>query len=266
MFNLKEIVRQAAAMLPERYEEFENVTEKGGKENVVTHYDKEIQQYLAEKLRSFFPDANFLGEEGLNADGKDGILFIIDPIDGTSNFVQDVKFSCISVAMLQGGEPVEAAVFNPYLDEMFYAKKGCGAYLNDRQIKINDKPLSETIMGFSNCPYDAELTDLTFAFGKKLFNRCLDFRRCGSAALEICYAACGRYQLYCEMVLYPWDYAAAGLVVTEAGGVICSVDGSTIAYDKRYPVVAGCPTAAMEVVQAFKEEYKIPENLKINLF
>ena len=266
MFDLKKIVREAAKILPERYEEFESVIEKGGKENIVTHYDKEVQSFLVSRIKSELPDASFLGEEGLNKSGSGDILFIIDPIDGTTNFVQDTKFSCISVAMLRGGEPCEAAVYNPYLDEMFYAKKGGGAWLNDRRIQTEDKPLSQSIIGFSNCPYDKPLTDISFELGKRLFNQCLDFRRAGSAALEICYAACGRYQLYCEMILYPWDYAAAGLFVTEAGGVITDLYGKKPVYDKRCSIVAGCPTAAKEVTEIFARLGKMPENVKTELF
>lgn len=254
MFNLREVVRAAAKLLPEKYNEFDSVIEKGGKENIVTHYDKEVQTFLVSRLKEHFPDASFLGEEGLQSSGgTDEVLFVIDPIDGTTNFVQDCKFSCISVAMLRGGGAEETAVYNPYLDEMFYAKKGGGAWLNDKRIHIEDKPLSESIIGFSNCPYDSSLTDISFELGKRLFNKSLDFRRMGSAALEICYTACGRYQLYCEMILYPWDYAAAGLFVQEAGGVITDLEGMPLSVDRRYSVIAGCPSAAKEVIHIYRE-------------
>lgn len=267
MFDLREIVREASKLLPERYNEFDSVIEKGGKQNIVTHYDKDVQTFLARRLKEYFPDASFLGEEGLHlSGGNDDILFVIDPIDGTTNFVQDCKFSCISVAMYFDGTAHEAAVYNPYLDEMFYAKKGGGAYLNDKRIYTEDKPLSESIIGFSNCPYDEGLTDISFELGKKLFNKCLDFRRMGSAALEICYSACGRYQLYCEMILYPWDYAAAGLIVEEAGGVITNLGGAPLGVDRRYSVVAGCPTAAKEVVDIYKTCAQGAGNVNTKLF
>ena len=268
-FDLKKTVREAAKLLPERYNEFDSVIEKGGKQNIVTHYDKEVQTFLVSRLKEYFPNASFLGEEGLHSGGDEAdVMFVIDPIDGTTNFVQDCKFSCISVAMLHEGVTVEAAVYNPYLDEMFYAKKGGGAWLNDEQIHIEDKPLGESIIGFSNCPYDEGLTDISFELGKRVFSRCLDFRRMGSAALEICYSACGRYQLYCEMILYPWDYAAADLVVEEAGGTITDLEGMPPEFDRRYPIVAGCPTAAREVVEIYKEltDGKTIDNVNTKLF
>jgi len=254
MKDLRTIVREAAALLPMEHVERQQVQAKDGLRNIVTEYDKKIQAQLTAQLQAAWPGAVFLGEEDLEQGGAaDAPCFVIDPIDGTTNFVNDAHFSCISVARLEKGETVEAAIYNPYLNEMFYARKGAGAWLNDRRLLIEDKPLGESIVGYTNCPYDPGLRDGTFAFGRYLFDRVLDFRRMGSSALEICYAACGRYQLYCELILYPWDYLAAGLIVTEAGGIITDLEGGALRSDCRCAVAAGCPTAHRELLQVYAD-------------
>lgn len=254
MNNLKEIVYSSAKLLPEKYIDADDIIKKNGTHNIVTHYDTMVQNYLTLKIREIYPNAVFLGEENLNPENfYSDNLFIIDPIDGTTNFVNDCKFSCISVAMLRKGIVQEAVIYNPYLNEMFFAHKGVGAWLNEKRIVILDKELCESIVGFSNCPYDLDITDSTFEFGKRIFKKSLDLRRMGASALEICYAASGRYQLYCEMILYPWDYIAASLIIKEAGGVITDLNGNELKIDKRCSIVAGCPTAHKEILDLYKE-------------
>lgn len=257
-FSLKQVVLDAAKMLPSSSISQNVVYEKDGKKNIVTLYDEMIQTYIMNRLLEYFPTATFLGEENLNTveTSDSAISFIIDPIDGTSNFVNDNKFSCIAIAMLNNGVIVESAIYNPYLDELFYARKGSGAWLNDKRIFIEDKGLSESIVGFTNCPYDVDMTDITFSFGKEIFKCALDLRRMGASALELCYAACGRYQLYCEMILYPWDYAAASLFVEESGGKISDLNGEKLSMNKRCSVVAGCPKAHGELLELYQKFIK----------
>lgn len=254
MSDLKKIVVSAAELLPDLFGVNDTVHKKGSIRNEVTEYDLLIQDYIINTIKKEYPNAVFLGEEGgKEAEDTNNLLFVIDPIDGTTNFVNNCKFSCISIAMLRSGEVVEAVVYNPYLKDMFFAKKNEGAWLNDQKLQIEDTRLKESIVGYSNCPYDEEITDFTFAFGKMLYKKSLDFRRMGASALEICYAACGRYQLYCEMILYPWDYLAASLIVEEAGGVISDCSGGKLKINKRCSVVAGCPTAHHEVLEMYKD-------------
>lgn len=270
MNNLKQIVYSAAKLLPKQYTNTGNIVKKGGKNNIATRFDTMIQDYIISTLKKYYPGATFLGEENLRSNGFNSeILFVIDPIDGTTNFVNNCKFSCISVAMLRYGIVQEAVIYNPYLDEMFFAQKNKGAWLNNKRILINDSALSESIVGFTNCPYDSKLTDGTFEFGKRIFKKSLDLRRMGASALEICYAACGRYQLYCEMILYPWDYLAASLVVREAGGIITDLNDNELRVDRRSSVVAGCPTAHNEVIDLYKQfirETNFYPSVKMELF
>ena len=254
MSDLRKIVLSAAELLPDLFGGNDVVHKKGSIRNEVTEYDLLIQDYIINTIKKEYPNAVFLGEEGgKETEDTNNILFVIDPIDGTTNFVNNCKFSCISITMLRSDEILEAVVYNPYLKDMFFAKKNEGAWLNNQKLQIEDKRLKESIVGYSNCPYDEEITDFTFAFGKKLYKKSLDFRRMGASALEICYAACGRYQLYCEMILYPWDYLAASLIVEEAGGVVTDWNGEKLRIDRRCSVAAGCPSAHHEALEMYKE-------------
>lgn len=253
MTKLQEIVYNAAKVLPTD-PLIDNVQQKDGLKNIVTVYDLEVQEFLVKSIRENYKNCSFISEENIHQKYEgDKALFIIDPIDGTTNFYNNCKFSSISVAMYHNDDVVESVIYNPYLDEMFHAEKGKGAWVNDKKIKINDVTLSNSIIGYTNCPYDKELFETSFEFGKLLLSHSLDFRRMGSSALEICYAAMGRYQLYCELVLYPWDYMAASLFVREAGGVITDLDGNNLSMEKRCSVLAGCPTAHHEVLKLYKQ-------------
>ncbi len=268
MFSLKEIAKGAAELLPEKYVKDGNIIVKGGMNNIATAFDVKVQEYIVSKIKEYYPNASFLCEEDLATTGN-GITFVIDPIDGTANFYNNLKFSCISIAMLINGVPEEAVVYNPYLDELFYARSGCGAWLNDERLYVDDTDLKNSVVGFTQCPYDTELTDAIFEFGKILFENSIDLRRMGAAALEICYAACNRYQIYCEMILYPWDYIAAGLIVKEAGGAVTDLNGEELRCDKRCSVVAGCPTAHSQLLslyEDFAKNTKCSLNAKTELY
>ena len=194
---------------------------KTGHRDVVTQYDRRIQELLMQRLSRDVPGAHFFCEENGQQDPTDAeYLFIIDPIDGTMNFVRGFGHSCISVAYMSRGVLEAAAVYNPYMDELFTAVRGAGAFLNFRLIHVETAPLSETIFCFGTSPYYADLTDETFRLARIAYDATLDLRRFASAELDLCAVAAGRAGLYFELSLSLWDYAAGALIVTEAGGVL----------------------------------------------
>ncbi len=221
---------------------------KNGIRNVVTEYDRLVQNLLMEQLGSTIPDARFFCEEMSRQDRPDAEhLFIIDPIDGTMNCVHGFHHSCISVAYAERGAVRVGAVYNPYVDEMFTAVAGHGAWLNGRPIHVADVGLSESIVCFGSSPYAPELADRTFYLARALFNAGLDIRREGSAALDLCYVAAGRAGLYFELQLSFWDYAAGALIVKEAGGQCCTIDGSCFPSDgSKTTILAGSPAAVVD--------------------
>lgn len=238
------IIRQAGALLLSAHAKERDISSKEGKANFVTKYDIAVQHFLQQRLQEAFPSAAFLGEEGGASQlKKSGDTFIVDPIDGTTNFITDYRHSSISIGLARDGQMYAGAVYNPYLDEVFSAKKGEGAFLNGARICCGNHPLCEGTVGFGTSPYHPDLCDATFDLLKALYRASLDIRRSGSAALDICYAAAGRTALFFEMVLEPWDYAAASIIAAEAGGLCTQLDGSPITLEKGCSILAGNPAA-----------------------
>jgi len=216
-----------------------NIQEKAGPANFVTSYDLLVQNKLRDGLQRLFPKAKFIGEEGQQETYTEkGEFFIVDPIDGTTNFIKDYQMSCISVAYVVDGEVDFAAIYNPYLNELFWANRGEGAYCNDKKIHVSEHDLSNGIVLFGTSPYDMDLAKKSFEMAYEYFCHALDIRRSGSAALDLCAIAAGRAELYFELILSPWDYAAGMLIVEEAGGIVTTLDGEKPAFNKRCSILA----------------------------
>ena len=229
---------------------------KSGRRDVVTEYDRRVQALLIERLSEAVPGARFFCEENDRHDdlGAEHV-FIIDPIDGTMNFVHGLHHSCISAAYMRRGEFRAAAICNPYVNELFTAVKGAGAFLNGRPIHVTDAPLAETLVCCGTTPYDPGLADRCFALMKRAFLAGLDVRREGAAALDLCTVAAGRAGVFFELGLSLWDYAAGKLIVEEAGGVCCKLDGAPLPCDSSRPsVVAGGGQAVAELLRLAAEK------------
>lgn len=219
-----------------------SVSEKEGSGNFVTKYDEENQAYLRQELLRIRPGARFVGEEDDHREPVgNGEAFVVDPIDGTLNFIRHYGHSAVSIAMLQNGEPVLGVVHNPYLGETFSALKGKGAFLNGRAIRVSGRPLREGIAGVGTAPYYPALSAVTVQMVGTLFRNALDIRRSGSAALDLCYVACGRYDLFVETRLSPWDHAAGAMIVREAGGMTSTMEKKGLSFDRPCSIVAGNP-------------------------
>ncbi len=227
---------------------------KTGHRDVVTEYDKRVQALLTERLSQAVPGARFYCEESERRDELSAErLFIIDPIDGTMNFVRGFSRSCVSVACAQEGELAAAAIYNPYLDEMFTAVKGGGAFLNGRPIRTWEGPLSESLVCFGTAPYNQALTERTFRLAERAHRASLDVRREGSAALDLCSVAAGRAGAYFELEVSLWDYAAGLLLVREAGGECFTLEGERLGLvPGKTSILAGGPQAGAELLQTLK--------------
>ena len=234
-----EIVRNAGKILKSAHCGSSDIEVKPGEANFVTKFDISIQEFLKKELLGLYPDAEFIGEEGYDGNEmRADISIIADPIDGTTNFIKDYRHSCISVAIMKNKQPYIAVVYNPYLDDLFYAKNGYGSYLNGEKISVSNEGLKNGLIIFGTSPYYPDLTDLTFDTAKKLFKSAADIRRTGSAALDMCYVACGRAELFFEYLISPWDFAASSLIVKEAGGIVTTCCNKPINYNLRSSVVA----------------------------
>lgn len=230
--KIVEIVKRAGAIYKSAGDDL-GVEEKGSAVNLVTKYDKLIQDFLVEEFTKLIPDAHFLDEEGdEDKTLTDGYCFIIDPIDGTTNFIKGYQHSAISVGLAKDKELVIGVVMDPDLDNVYYAEKGKGAFLNGKPIHSSNCDLTHSLVLFGTCPYEHELAHKTFEITEEIFYRAVEVRRGGSAALDICYVAAGKADLYYELILRPWDWAGATLILNEAGGIAKTCDGGEIDADK----------------------------------
>ena len=211
--------------------------------NLVTVYDRAVQEYLKREILRLYPEAVFMAEEQENDPAviSADCCFVIDPIDGTANFVHGMKRSAISVGLLSHGEAVFGAVYDPYLDEMFYATRGGGTFVNGRPISVSSRPPQDALTVFGTTPYEKEYAPVTFALAEVLFCKTRDVRRSGVAALDMAYVAAGRCDMYVEWHLSPWDIAAGILLVREAGGVVSDLDGGEPSRVGRTSVCAATP-------------------------
>lgn len=228
------------------------VMEKEGHANFCTETDEKIQAFLIGRLKEVLPEASFLGEE----DGQDvfeekmstGYCFVIDPIDGTSNFIFEYRPSVVSIGLLKDGEAYIGVVYNPYDDMLFAATKGQGATMNGEKIMSSDAPLSESLVVFGTAPYQPEFRDKTFEIAKSLLPMCVDLRRSGTSAWDLCCCAIGRCSLYFEMKLQLWDYAAAALIAMEAGCSVTDFAGNALSY--RGPSATLCLARGVKEIPA----------------
>lgn len=204
-----------------------------GRDNIVTDVDKTSEKMIVKKILSVFPGHSILAEEGKPLESNSSYRWVIDPLDGTTNFAHAFPFFCVSIALEKDGESILGVVYDPMREELFVAEQGNGSSLNGKRITVsNVKKLGGSFLatGFS---YGITPKDRNIVYFKKLLVKTLAIRRAGSAALDLCYVACGRFDGYWEMSLHPWDIAAGVIIVKEAKGIVTKFDGESCSnYDR----------------------------------
>jgi myo-inositol-1(or 4)-monophosphatase len=224
MRNYLEVAVEAAKIggdvLKQYYQQDKGIEHKG-EINIVTEADKRSEKLIVELLNVRFPKHSILAEEGTDISQPSEFTWVIDPLDGTTNFAHDYPFFCVSVALEKNGEVVVGVVYQPMFEELFVAEKYGGAYLNGRKIAVSRVDTLRNALLSTGFPYDV-LDDPAEALRHfEAFIRAAQaVRRDGSAALDLCYLAMGRFDGFWELGLKPWDTAAGILVITEAGGQV----------------------------------------------
>ena len=214
-----EVSREAGEMLLSRLHTDLEVSYKG-RADLVSDVDKLVERHVIERLRSEFPDDGFLAEESAGVETSSGYTWIIDPLDGTRNYVLGIPFFCTVLAMAEGPEVTLGLTFDPVRGEMFRAVRGGGAYLNDSPISVSGKTeLAEALLSYDLGTVDAKAAT-AIEMVLHLWPNIQATRIMGSAALGLAYAACGRTDVYFHHHLSPWDVAAALVLVPEAGGIV----------------------------------------------
>lgn len=224
------IARRAGRLLMEHYGKVREIEHKGRHLiNLVTNVDKKSEALVVGALKRNFPTHQILSEEGLGVQGRSPYKWIIDPLDGTTNYTHGFPFFCVSIGLEVEGKMGMGVVFAPMLKELFVAVRGKGATLNGKRIHVSkETDLSKSLLA-TGFPYDIrEATRNNLNYFATFAKTAQAIRRAGSAALDLSYLACGRFDGFWELRLAPWDLAAATLIVEEAGGKVTNFEGKRL--------------------------------------
>ncbi len=219
----------AGALLRKGFDTVFEIQLKEGKQNIVTEYDKASEKSIISSIFQHFPNHAILAEEGGDIHkGKSSITWIIDPLDGTVNFARNIPVFSISIAAAIDHQIVSGVVYQPITQELFIAEKGKGAYLNGKGICVSKTNEFESALMATGFPYNVDENPLCCIDRfVKIQTKGIPVRRLGSAAIDLCYVAAGRFDAFWEVGLNPWDMAAGKLLIEEAGGKVSHWDGSS---------------------------------------
>ena len=256
-YDVIELAREVGIFIKieERKVQQKDIEEKS-LNSLVSYVDKTAEKSIVSNLEVFLPEAGFIAEEGTSEKVGKTYNWIIDPLDGTTNFLHGVPTYAVSIALKKDDEIILGVVYEVNRDECFYAWKDGGAFLNGEQIKVsNTSKLADGLIATGFPYYDYEQSENYFALLKQLANSTRGIRRIGSAAVDLVYMACGRFDAFFEYSLHAWDVAAGALIVQEAGGVICDFSGAqNWLFGKE--IIACNPSVADEFTSLIREHFK----------
>ncbi len=230
-----EAAEKAGNIIRENFHEKKEIDYKG-RINLVTNVDREAEKAVVETILKYYPKHNILTEETEHKqNASQPYRWVIDPLDGTTNYVHGFPFVCVSIALQKDGKSIVGVVYNPILNELFYAEKGKGSFRNSEPISVSDNADFSKSLLATGFPYDMLNEERNnISNFSKMIKKCRGIRRPGAAALDMCYVACGIFDGYWEVELYPWDTAAGVVILEEAGGKVTKFDGSKFSiFDKE---------------------------------
>ncbi|MDW6092078.1 inositol-1-monophosphatase [Vibrio rhizosphaerae] len=226
-----------------------------GTNDFVTNVDQEAESIIVDVIKNSYPEHVIIAEENGVIEGKDkDVQWIIDPLDGTTNFLKGLPHFSVSIAVRIKGKTEVACVYDPMLNELFTAQRGAGAQLNSSRIRVNAlKDLQGTVLATGFPFKQKQHAESYLKIVSSLFNECADFRRTGSAALDLCYVAANRVDGYFELGLKPWDMAAGELIAREAGAIVTDFAGGT-EYVKSGNIVASSAKGTKAILKHIREQ------------
>lgn len=245
-----QLVKEASAFVYDQ--ELKSQISQKGFADYVTQVDLRISEFLKKNLKDLYPDVGFMSEEE-EYTILDDKRWILDPIDGTTNLIYGYNMSSVSLALYDNGKIVFGVVYNPFSDECYTAEIGKGAYLNGEKLHVSTREMKESIIEFGAGSTRKQEAEQSFNLGKAVFKECLDLRRVASSALVLCFIAAGRIDGFFETKLKPWDYAAGGLVLSEAGGIATTYDNSPLPFDKPSTIIASNGVIHERLVEIINE-------------
>lgn len=251
-----ELVKKASSFIQQEARSFSSdKIEYKDFNNLVSYVDKEAERILVEGLRQILPEAGFITEEGTTGEEGDhqALNWIIDPLDGTANFIHGIPVYCVSVGLAQGKDPLVGVIHEPNRDELFYGWKDGGSFCNEKRMIVSPaQKLSECMLATGFPYYRFEKHDKYMKILEVLMQKTHGLRRMGAAAIDLAYVAAGRFEGFYEYNLNSWDMAAGVLLIKEAGGTVTDFDGGN-EYLFRGDIVAGC--AAQKELQEVIKSY-----------
>jgi len=208
--------------------------------DLFTVADTMSEKAIVSLIKKYYPHHNFLAEEFLYPKTDSEYTWVIDPLDGTNNFASGIPIFCASVALVRKEKVIVGAIYDVTRDELFYAQKGRGAYLNGKRVHVNSAKNLKSAMLITGFYYSRgrEMMQTLQAIKRFFLRHILGLRRLGAAALDLCYVACGRAAGFWEFELSPWDFAAGKLIVEEAGGKVTGRRGEPVPLTKKYYIVS----------------------------
>lgn len=230
--NLETICQQVNTLAKEvgAYIQLQKITiadvETKSKNSLVTFVDKTAEEMLVKRLSEIIPDSGFIAEEGTSDKVGEVYNWIIDPLDGTTNFIHGLPCFCVSIGLTRNNQLVLGVIYEINLNELFYAWEGSKAFLNGKEIHVTaTKTIEDSLIATGFPYYDYDKQDEYMNLFKDLMKNSRGLRRLGSAAVDLAYVACGRFDAFYEYSLQPWDVAAGAFIVKQAGGKVCDFKG-----------------------------------------
>ncbi|HXX43590.1 MAG TPA: inositol monophosphatase family protein [Candidatus Acidoferrales bacterium] len=219
-----DIAREAGAILREGFERPKTITYKG-EVDLVTESDRRSEELVVSRLKKLFPDHGIVAEEGSGAAARTKYCWHVDPLDGTTNFAHGYPCFAVSIGLVEDGKPIVGVVFNPVADELFTAVRGEGAFLNKKRVRVSPVEKLANSLVATGFPTHLRKKSSNMEYYWQFTLRTHGVRRDGSASLDLCSVACGRFDAYWEFGLSSWDTAAGVLLVEEAGGTVSDLTG-----------------------------------------
>lgn len=249
--HLKTWTLEAAQLLKDSFENTLTITYKSHIADLVTDMDKNIEKFFIEKIKETFPAHKVLGEEGYGdqIEGKSGVIWIIDPIDGTTNFIHQQANFAISIGIYENGVGKLGLIYDVERNNLYTARQGEGAYLNEKKLpRLENVTLSEAVVGV-NATWAGPNRRINHENVQQIIRKSRGTRSYGSAAIELAYVASGKLDAYMTLRLSPWDFAAGLILLKEVGGIVSRTDGEPVKLLEQNSILAAKPGLHKEILE-----------------
>jgi myo-inositol-1(or 4)-monophosphatase len=252
------VAKEAGKIQMSHFGNISSLEKKSTNYDLLTEADKKSENHIIKQISLKYPQHSILSEERGETNNTSEYKWIIDPLDGTTNFVHNLPIFAVSIGLQLKNDTICAVVYNPAADKCFYAEKDKGAYLNDTKLSVSSSfTLSDSLI-VTGFPYLHDIRyDLSFEIFKELYGKTRGIRRLGAAALDLCFVAMGRFDAFYEFELKPWDICAGSLIVSEAGGIVSDWNGLKVP-DSGIRILASNNKVHNEIIEVLKsEKYRI---------